>query len=73
MDVRGRNELAESMLGRALAAMSRPAGVRAESDTEVVTRLAARRAFEDIILEILVMVLCDHLGDRGKGEVPISK
>ena len=56
MDVRGRNELAESVLGRARADMSRPVGVRAESDTEVVMRLAARRALEGIILEILVMI-----------------
>jgi hypothetical protein len=56
MDVRGRNELAESILGRARAAMSRPIGVRAESDMEVVMRLAARRALEGIILEILAVV-----------------
>ena len=41
MDVRGRSELAEGMLGRARATMSLLADVRAESDTVVVMRLAA--------------------------------
>ena len=54
--MRGRNEPVEGMLGRARAAMSRPVGVRAESEAEVLMRLAASRALEDIILEILVMV-----------------
>jgi hypothetical protein len=56
MDVRGRNELGRSVLGRARAVASRPVGVRGESDTEEAMRLAARRALEGIILEMLVIV-----------------
>ena len=54
--MRDRDEPAESMLGRTRTAMSLLVGVRAESETEVAMRLAARQALEGIILEIFVVV-----------------
>lgn len=54
--MRGRNEPAENMFGWVRAMMSRPVGVRAESETELAMRPAATQALEGNILEIFVMV-----------------